>query len=95
MRPDNGGRLELKLQDGSGATAEYLLSVFSPNGDATTRVSLDSTNGSLELGEWVGTPPAPWLDAFARSLLRTIVRNRLNDGEWPRRVTRWRPEPRS
>ena len=42
-----------------------------------------------------GPDDPAWLDALARTLLRTIVRNKLSDGEWPRRITRWRPEPRS
>ncbi len=93
MRPEHGGRLELKLTDGSGATARYALSIFSPQGDASTVVTVDSASGGLELADWQGTPPPAWLDTLARALLRTVVRNRISDGEWPRRITRWRPEP--
>jgi hypothetical protein len=94
VRPEHGGRLELKLTQASPTTARYALSIFSPRGDATTEVSLDCDTGKLDIAEWRGTPPAAWLDTFARALLKTVVRNKSGDSEWPRRITRWRPEPR-
>jgi hypothetical protein len=94
VRPEHGGRLELKLTEASDASARYALSIFTPAGDALTEVRIDLASEGLELAEWRGTPPA-WLEALARALLRTVIRDRNSDGEWPRRLTRWRPEPRS
>ena len=95
MRPQHGGRLELKLADESGAQARYRLAIFFPLGEGATEVAIDAEGGALTLGEWQGSPPPAWLEALAHALLRTVVRNKNSDGEWPRRITRWRPEPRA
>jgi hypothetical protein len=95
VRPEHGGRLELKLTEASGPTARYALAVFNAQGDGATDVSLDAESGTLVFGEWHGVAPPAWLDTFTRSLLRTVIRNKGVDGEWPRRITRWRPEPRA
>lgn len=95
MRPEHGGRLELKLADGSPTQARYVVSIFTPLGDSTSEASLDAASGSLEIAEWQGMQPPAWLDTLARSLLRTVFRTKTSDGDWPRRITRWRPEPRS
>ncbi|HEX3777688.1 MAG TPA: hypothetical protein VHV51_24635 [Polyangiaceae bacterium] len=58
-------------------------------------MAVDAASGSLQFAEWGGAEPPRWLDAFVRSLLRTIARSSGASGEWPRRVTRWRPEPES
>jgi hypothetical protein len=76
-------------------TARYSLAIFSPDGESTAEASVDAASGSSVVEQWQGVRPPEWLEALARSLLRTIVRNKLSDGEWPRRITRWRPEPRS
>ena len=84
----------MKLAEQSGARARYKLAVFSPLGEGATDVSIDAESGGLTLAEWQGSPPPAWLEALARALLRTVVRDKNSDGEWPRRITRWRPEPR-
>jgi hypothetical protein len=95
VRPEHGGRLELKLAEASATTARYVLSVFTPEGDAISEVAVDSVSGLLEVAVWQGTQPPAWLEALARAILRTAIRNKQSDGAWPRRITRWRPEPRA
>ena len=94
MRPDHGGRIELKLAAGTVASARYLVTIFTPNNEVSTQVAVDAASGGLTFDEWqAGTPPS-WLEALAKTLLRTTLRTMQSDGEWPRRVTRWRPEPK-
>ena len=93
MRPEHGGRLELKLAEADATTARYALAIFTPAGDCETLATLDAAKVAIELEAWRGDAPPAWLEAFARSLLRTVARNKGVDGEWPRRVTRWRPDP--
>lgn len=95
VRPDHGARLELKLTQTSAEGVRYALTLFLPEREITTEVLIRVASGALELGDWEGSPPPAWLDAVARALLRTIWRGAASDGEWPRRVTRWRPEPKS
>jgi hypothetical protein len=94
VRPEYGGRLELKLTAGSATSARYALSIFSPDGDAAAEAAVEAGSGSVSLSEWHGTPPPPWLEAVARTLLRTAVRTKIIDGQWPRRISRWRAGPR-
>jgi hypothetical protein len=94
VRPDHGGRLELKLREASQTTARYTLTVFMPDHELTTEVHIDAPRDALELGEWQGGAPAEWLESYARALLRTVLRSKNSDGDWPRRVTRWRPAPK-
>ena len=93
MRPEHGGRLELKLAESDATKARYALMIFTPQGDCDTEATLHAEPVAVELGAWRGETPPAWLETFARALLRTVARNKGLEGEWPRRVTRWRPEP--
>jgi hypothetical protein len=95
VRPEHGGRLELKLAASAGPTARYELSISTARGESRCEISIDGANASLQFAAWDGGEPPRWLDTFARSLLRTIARSSGASGDWPRRVTRWRPEPES
>ncbi|HEX3855644.1 MAG TPA: hypothetical protein VHW01_31995 [Polyangiaceae bacterium] len=85
--------MELKLAKASDTTAEYTLSIFTPNAEVSASVAVDSQSSALDIGQWQGGAPPVWLETLARALLRSVLRSRGSDGEWPRRVTRWRPEP--
>jgi hypothetical protein len=95
VRPDHGGRLELKLANASEARAEYVLTLLTPDAELSSRVTIDAPQDNLELGEWQGGVPPAWLEGYARALLRTVLRTKSSDGEWPRRLTRWRPAPKA
>ena len=95
VRPDHGGRLELKLANSSEARAEYVLTLLTPDAELCSRVTMDAPEGSLELGDWQGGVPPAWLEGYARALLRSVLRTKSSDGDWPRRLTRWRPSPKA
>ncbi len=94
MRPDHGGRLELKLQDASDANARYALIVYTPEREHAALASIDAASDETELGAFSDGAPPAWLEAFAKTLLRSVLRTKKSDGDWPRRLTRWRPEPK-
>jgi hypothetical protein len=85
--------LELKLTKASDTTAQYALAIFLPNAELSASVEVHSQSGTFELSEWRGGSPPAWLETLARALFRSVLRSKGSDGEWPRRVTRWRPEP--
>ena len=95
MRPDHGGRLELKLARASEDGARYTLTIFLPEREVSSEVEVQASTGKLELGAWQGEAPPAWLEVVARALLRSVWRTQSSDGTWPRRITRWRPEPKS
>jgi hypothetical protein len=94
VRPDHGGRLELKLVEASEASARYALTVFTPESEVTAQVVVETASGSIDFDAWQGQRPPEWLEALGRALLRTVWRSKNSDGDWPRRVTRWRPAPK-
>jgi hypothetical protein len=94
VRPDHGGRLELKLARASTQSARYTLTLYTLDSELTTQVDVDLASGGLEIADWPSGAPPAWLVTFARALLRSVWRSRTSAGEWPRRVTRWRPEPK-
>lgn len=79
----------------SAASARYQLTIFTPEAEVSNEVVLQAESGSIELAAWQGSSPPEWLETLARALLRTVWRTRTSDGEWPRRVTRWRPAPKA
>lgn len=95
MRPDHGGRLELKLQDASDGNARYVLTVYTPTSESSALASIDAASEDTQLGEFASAAPPEWMQAFARTLLRSVLRTKNSEGEWPRRLTRWRPEPKA
>jgi len=95
VRPDHGGRLELKLLQAAAENARYSLTIFTPETEVSCEVQVQVDTGGVELAAWQGAAPPDWLEGLARALLRTVWRTRTSDGDWPRRVTRWRPAPKS
>jgi hypothetical protein len=94
VRPDHGGRLELKLAHGSELRADYLLTLLTPSGELSAQVSIDAAANRFELSAFRGGVPPEWLESYAHALLRIVLRMKASDGDWPRRLTRWRPEPK-
>ncbi|MEI9937034.1 MAG: hypothetical protein WDO69_07400 [Pseudomonadota bacterium] len=87
--------MELKLAEASETFARFVLTLLTPDAELSARVTIDAPQASLELSEWEGGVPPDWLLAYARALLRSVLRTKSSDGEWPRRLTRWRPAPKA
>ena len=95
VRPDHGGRLELKLEQASEARADYRLTLLTSEAEFSTRAIVDAPGDAVELAAFAGGTPPAWLLSYAQALLRSVLRTKRSDGAWPRRLTRWRPEPKT
>lgn len=95
VRPDHGGRLELKLANASAMRADYVLTLLTPDAELSAQVSIDAVADHFELTPFRGGVPPEWLESYAHALLRIVLRTKSSDGDWPRRLTRWRPEPKA
>jgi hypothetical protein len=103
MTPRNGGKIELRLQAAASApaeSAEYEALLQTAAGSFRCRVQVGSSAGAkqVEFGVWSVEPdserdPPEWLTADARAALKAALRTSQSEGRWPRRITRWRPEP--
>lgn len=92
----NGGRIELRLSPASGETAEYEAELTTRLGCFRGRARLQVAEQRVDFDAWSsdgpGEPP-DWLVGDARAALKAALRTRQSEGRWPRRITRWRPEP--
>jgi hypothetical protein len=94
MHPAHGGRIVLRLASAEQALVYHVeLYMNATDWRGTAHVELASGQVSFSgLAEGAGAPPE-WLVQAARALLRATWR--AGDGAWPRRITRWRAEPKS
>jgi len=98
MTPKNGGKIELKLGPTTSDSAEYEARLQTASSNFISRVQVGASAGAkqVEFGAWTpaeaGEPPE-WLTADARAALKAALRTSQSSGRWPRRITRWRPEP--
>jgi hypothetical protein len=102
MTPQNGGRIELRLGPSSSDAAEYEahLKTASAAYRGRARVGASAADKQVEFGAWAldeaqsgALEPPAWLTADARAALKAALRTSQVEGRWPRRITRWRPEP--
>jgi hypothetical protein len=87
--------LELKLVEQGETRAEYALTVLTSDAELNARASIDTSADRFVLTPFQGGVPPVWLEAYAHALLRSVLRTKSSDGDWPRRLTRWRPEPKA
>lgn len=92
MQPAHGGRIELKLAQAEPSIARYAISLATRDAEWSGLAFIAVPEGKIEFSGLESGPP-PWLVDVARALLRTVYRNHREKGLWPRRLTRWRPEP--
>jgi hypothetical protein len=98
MTPKNGGKIELRLGAATAESADYAAHLQTPFGSFSARVKVGASAGPklVDFGVWTsdaaGEPPE-WLTADARAALKAALRTSQSEGRWPRRITRWRPEP--
>jgi len=97
MSPKNGGKIELKLESSApdGAAYEALLQTPAGAFRATAHVGANAGDKQVLFGAWSGAAgePPEWLLADARAALKAALRTGRAEGRFPRRITRWRPEP--
>lgn len=93
MNPENGGRIELKLGEATNEAAHYEAHLQTPGGSFRARVQVGPQQ--VVFGAWSGdgSEPPSWLTEDARAALKAALRTSQTEGRWPRRITRWRPEP--
>ena len=99
MTPENGGKFELRLDESSSDSATYVshLQTAASSWRAAAHVGASAGSALVAFEAWAteqaaGEPP-DWLVADARAALKAALRTGLSSGRWPRRITRWRPEP--
>lgn len=94
MTPKNGGKIELKLGPATSEGAEY--EAILQTAGHTFRTSAQVSK-QVVFGAWqtdATTEPPAWLLDDARAALKAAYRaSQAPEGRWPRRITRWRPEP--
>ncbi|HYP98833.1 MAG TPA: hypothetical protein VER96_09170 [Polyangiaceae bacterium] len=87
--------MELKLAQANETRADYVLTVLTPEAELSAQVSIDASTERFELAPFQGGVPPAWLETYANALLRGVIRTKNSEGDWPRRLTRWRPEPKA
>lgn len=85
--PEHGVRVTFTLDQDDGARAQYTAEVVLP-GPRSVMV-----NAVLERGESPGFDDVGALPEWVVDVLGAIARTVSKNARWPRRVTRWRPEP--
>jgi hypothetical protein len=96
MTTKNGGKIELRLGPSSADSAEYEALLQTQHGSfrASVRVGQSAGPKQVEFGAWSGGgAPPDWLTSDAFAALKAALRTSKVEGRWPRRITRWRPEP--
>jgi hypothetical protein len=93
MSPKNGGKFDLKLGQVHEGGAQYsvLLQTAGASFHCQARVAVEGA-GRVDFEPWSSEPPE-WLLADVRAALKAALRSSRAEGHWPRRITRWRPEP--
>lgn len=93
MKPQSGGRLDVRLSSHDGSGARYAVELSTAAGTWTSELSVSLGDGEVTGQSWSGGgEPPEWLCRYLRSALRSAWRSQAEDG-WPRRMTRWREEP--
>ena len=98
MTPKNGGKFDLKLGPANADLAAYeaRLETAGRTFRANVQVGPHQAGGGVDFGAWTSeteAPPPDWLLADVRAALKAALRTSRAEGRWPRRITRWRPEP--
>jgi hypothetical protein len=83
----SGARFRFDRLAVEGSQASYAVLVELPEGSCSGTAHLGPAGVSLEP---FSPPPPPWAIEQATALLRTVAKNHAGDGDWPRRVHRWR-----
>jgi hypothetical protein len=93
MTPDHGGKIELKLRASSAGSADYEAVFQTASRSFRGKARVEGRQVTFEWEADEPSAPPEWLLADARAALRTALRTSEAEGRFPRRITRWRPEP--
>lgn len=93
-RPKNGGRVTLKLLQLEEDRVRYQFSLLTSATESQGVLSVNIEDGAVAFEEEQVAPEEAWMKDLAHSLVRAAWRGREQYG-WPRRITRWRPQPRA
>lgn len=87
----DGGRVDLRRSSADGTTVTYEARWTTPRGQSLGTVEIGKgVDLAVEIAVASGNPPV-WLLEFTRALVRTTAKS--CEGDWPRRLSRWRKEP--
>ncbi len=89
MRPTHGVRFELRLVPEDAAEARYEVDLALAQTRFAGSAAIQGDSGQIAFA-WRDEPPE-WCVNAVRAQLRTLYRERA--AGYPRRVTRWRPQP--
>lgn len=93
MTPEHGGKIELKLRASGADGADYDAFLQTASTVYRGRARVEGRQVTFEWQADVAEAPPEWLLADARAALKTALRTSQAEGRFPRRITRWRPEP--
>lgn len=84
LHPENGARMVIERVSADDAGARYAVRVYEPEGVLH--------EGEATLGDEVALAiDAPeWTTTFLERLLKSLRNKHRDDGDWPRKLTRWR-----
>lgn len=72
---------------------EYHVRVEEPERELEGSARIDVASGKLELAFEDPAALSRESEQTLRALLRALYRGQQSNGQWPRRITRWRGEP--
>lgn len=87
----HGVRLVARLGRSDETSASYELEVTLPSSTFAGNAEFTG-EGELSL-VWRGEPPANAVESMLRALLRSGWHRKRAGEPWPRRLSRWRPDP--
>jgi hypothetical protein len=91
--PKNGGRVTLKLLALGDDSVRYQFTLLTSHAQSEGTLQVSIARGEVSFEQGLPPEAAAWMRDLAHALVRGAWRNRAEYG-WPRRITRWRPEPR-
>jgi hypothetical protein len=83
--------VELRLVEQGDGTTRYAARWFTADEQINGEVSVRVDDNQVAIDSPGSLPE--WLSSFTTALVRTTARQAEKEGNWPRRLTRWRKAP--
>lgn len=87
LHPSTGARMVIARDAAPPDEVRYRVDVYEPEAHHSGSASL--VDGALTWGAF-DTPPPDWALQFLGRLLLGLAKKHASDGDWPRKLTRWR-----